>query len=95
MILSQLTFGLLNTRSINNKEHTLKDFAVDNNIDIFALTDTWLRKNYKFSTAEICPAEYYVYHIPRKNSRGGGLSFLLKNALKLKTKIKIYCQLSA
>ena len=34
---------LLNARSINNKSLIIKDVVVDNNIDILALTETWLR----------------------------------------------------
>jgi hypothetical protein len=33
---------LLNVRSINNKALIIKDFVVDNDIDILALTETWL-----------------------------------------------------
>jgi hypothetical protein len=41
-----MDFCLLNTLPINKKELALKDSdAVDNNLDIFALTKTWLRNN--------------------------------------------------
>ena len=72
-----IKFCLLNTRSINKKELILKDFTVENDIDIFAVTETWLRDDSAFSVAEICPKGYYFYHIPRKNSRGGGVGVLL------------------
>ena len=67
-----IKFCLLNTRSINKKELILKDFTVENDIDIFAVTETWLRDDNTFSLADVCPKGYYFYHIPRKNSRGGG-----------------------
>ena len=35
-----IKFCLLHTRSINKKELILKDFTVENDIDIFALTET-------------------------------------------------------
>ena len=38
-----LHFCLLNTRSIRNKAMAVKDFVVDNDIDILAMTETWLR----------------------------------------------------
>ena len=35
-------FCLLNTRSVKNKASTVKDFVVDKNIDLLALTESWL-----------------------------------------------------
>ena len=62
-----IDFCLLNIRSINKKELAIKDYAVDNNVDIFAMTETWLRdnENYNFFTAEVCPTGYCFYHVPR------------------------------
>ena len=33
----------------------------------------------------VCPKGYYFYHIPRKNSRGGGVGVLLKENIRMKT----------
>jgi len=65
-----IDFCLLNTRSINKKELAIKDYVIDNDVDIFAVTETWLRnnENYNFSIAEVCPTGYRFYHVPRKNS---------------------------
>jgi len=38
-----LNFCLLNARSIVNKTLQIKDYVVDKNIDILALTETWLK----------------------------------------------------
>lgn len=67
-----INFCLLNTRSINKKELILKDYVIENDIDIFAVTETWLRDDDTFSIAEVCPTGYHFYHVPLKNSRGGG-----------------------
>ena len=40
---NSLNFCLLNARSIINKTLQIKDFVVDKNIDILALTETWLK----------------------------------------------------
>lgn len=37
------SFGLLNCQSVCNKSVILKDYIVDRNFDIFAITETWLR----------------------------------------------------
>ena len=80
-----MKFCLLNTRSINKKKLILQDFTVENDIDILAVTKTWSRDDNAFSVAEVCLKEYYFYHIPRKNSRGGGVGVLLKENIPMKT----------
>ena len=54
-------------------------------MDIFAVTETWLRnnENYNFSIAEVCPTGYRFCHVPRKNSRGGGVGLLIKKQMKV------------
>ena len=37
-----VAFSLLNARSVENKRLLIKDWVVDNNIDILALTETRL-----------------------------------------------------
>ena len=77
----------MNTRSINKKELAIKDYAFENNVDIFTLTETWLHDNENYgnniSIAEVCPTGYSFYHVPRKNSRGGGVGLLLKKHMKV------------
>ena len=79
-----IDFCLLNTRSINNKALALKDYAVDHDLDIFAMTETWLSDNDASSVGEVCPTGYYFHHVPRKNSRGGGVGLLFKKRIKIK-----------
>ncbi|CAB3997546.1 Hypothetical predicted protein [Paramuricea clavata] len=80
-----INFCLLNTRSINRKELFINDYVSENDIDILAVTETWLREDdNEFSTAEICPTGYHFYHITRKNARGEGVGLLLKKYIKVK-----------
>ena len=80
-----INFCLLNTRSINRKELFINDYVSENNIDILAMTETWLREDdNEFSIAEICPTGYHFYHVTRKNARGGGVGLLLKKYIKVK-----------
>lgn len=62
----------------------IKDYVVDNNIDILALTETWLRPG-KYDELEIgtlCPLGYIFLHVPlhvpRLHGRGGGVGGCLK-----------------
>ncbi|CAB4019830.1 Hypothetical predicted protein [Paramuricea clavata] len=79
-----INFCLLNTRSINRKELCINDYVSENDIDILAMTETWLREDDEFSIAEICPMGYHFYHVTRKNARGGGVGLLLKKYIKVK-----------
>ena len=40
-----LRLGLFNARSINNKALFLKDFFVDQKLDLMALTETWTKSD--------------------------------------------------
>ena len=78
-------FCLLNTRSVNRKELSIKDYVSENDIDILAITETSLQeKNNDFSIAETCPKGYQFHHVRRKNTRGGGVGLLLKKHIKVK-----------
>ena len=79
-------FCLLNVRSVNNKSFVVKDFVVDNNIDIPAMTETWLRAEMVDMNIinSLCPTGYDLYHLPRIESRGGGVAVLYKKSFKLK-----------
>jgi hypothetical protein len=40
-----INFCLLNTRSLNRKELFINDYVSENDIDILAMTETWLRED--------------------------------------------------
>ena len=74
-----------NTRSVNRKELFIKDYVSENDIDILAITETWLQENNNdFSIAEMCPIRYQFHHVTRKNTRGGRFGLLLKKHIKVK-----------
>lgn len=82
-----INFCLLNTRSTNTNELFISDYISEIDIDILAMTETWLgEQGNEFSIGKICPTGYHFYHVTRRNSRGGGLSLLLK---KVKKHIKV------
>lgn len=53
---------------------SVKDFVVDNDIDILALTETWLRPGNvdDIEVGTLCPTGYRFLHVPRPHGRGGG-----------------------
>lgn len=76
---------LLNSRSIRNKTLLIKDFVVDHNIDLLALTETWLRQGDEDQTVvnEICPSGYNLLHVPRVSRAGGGVALMYKRCFKI------------
>ncbi|XP_068675499.1 uncharacterized protein [Montipora foliosa] len=82
-------FCVLNVRSIKNKTMAVKDFVVDQDIDILALTETWLRPG-NIDNVEIrtlCPTGYRFLHVPTDHSRGGGVGLLFKDTLQINSHI--------
>ena len=64
---------LRSIRSIRNKSASFLEFVKDNNADLIAVTETWLRpedtEGYKFT------------HVPRNVKKGGGVGFIIKEDL--------------
>ena len=71
--------------------------AVGRDIDILALTETWLSSNDSDNKIihDICPTGYELYNVPR-GRRGGGVALVYKNLLRfqkqscIKTKFKSF-----
>ena len=76
----------MNLSSVKNKSFVIKDFVVDKNIDVLAVTETWLQAHIsdQLTVNDICPTGFAFHHLPRKHSRGGGVALLYKNRFKLK-----------
>ena len=89
-----LDFCLLNFRSICNKSRLINDFIADHNIDLFALSETWLRGDDSdlYYIRDICPDGYVFHHVPRLHTTGGGVDIVLKNNIKAKIQAQeSYC----
>ena len=81
-----VALSLLNARSVKNKSFIIKDFVVDNNIGILAITETWLQDDIsnQITINNICPTGFVLHNLPRVGSRGGGVALLYKNRFRLK-----------
>ena len=67
----------------------VKDFAVDNDVDILALTETWLRPGNidDIDVGTLRPTGYRFLHVPRSQGRGGGVGVLFKDSLDVNTSV--------
>ena len=67
----------------------VKDLVLDQEIDILALTETWMCPG-NINDVEIrtlCPTHYRFLHDPRGHSQGGGVSLLFKDTLQINSHI--------
>jgi len=75
-------FCLLNTRSLNNKSLQVNDYIIERNLDIMAVTETWLNNSpdSNFVTRDVCPTGYLISHVPRNNRSGGGVAVIYRSS---------------
>ncbi len=79
---------LLNTRSVRNKAIIVKDYVVENNIDLVGLTETWLKPGVADAAKieDLKPNGYKLPHEARKKKRAGGVGILHRSNIDIATK---------
>ena len=82
----QLDVQCLNVRSVKNKALSVADMVISRDIDILALTETWLVSAIDDHVIhELVPRGYEFHAVSRSGGkRGGGVAVLHKSGLKLK-----------
>jgi exonuclease III len=76
---------VLNCRSVKNKACAIVDHIIDSDLDIIALTETWLStlERDQRIIGELTPPGYIFHHVPRLNRKGGGVAVLCKDTFKI------------
>jgi len=87
---STLSFASLNIRSASSitvdldKPAVLRDFIVNDCIDILLLTETWLSSDSPSSVLDsLTPPGYSIIHKPRLSGRGGGLAVIFRSCFSI------------
>lgn len=80
----QLKVGLINCQSSRNKSDLIIDHLKDHDLDLLALTETWLKENDSVAAGNITPAGFSLISVPREHRRGGGVALLHKSSLHVK-----------
>jgi exonuclease III len=79
-----INFCHLNIASLRSKAPSLSNFLIENNIDIIALNETWLRPTDTESfLADLTPSTFTLINEPRPNRDGGGLAFFHRSGIPL------------
>ena len=81
---SNLQFGLFNVRSVVKKAASIHTLLAHDDLDVLALTETWIRvDNPEAVKLDIAPSGYAVHHVRRTTGRGGGLAFLHRTSVNI------------
>ena len=77
--------ALHNARSVRNKTDCITDYIHEHDLDIVALTATWLTNDQKdtASIRKLIPDGYNFVHFPRSDRQGGEVGVLYKSCLTL------------
>ena len=65
---------------MRNKVELIKDYILEEDIDICALTETWLSEHDQPIVGDLQPDGYKLLHVDRKNRTGGGVAVLCKSS---------------
>ena len=88
----EVKLGLMNVRSVRNKLDYVFDHIFDNDLDIVALTETWLSNEDNNNTHVITECSnhgYTLHHVPRNSgSTGGGVGVFINDRVKLVTRLE-------
>lgn len=78
-----LTFCTLNAQSIRNKTAVFQDYLCQEQIDLCAVTESWLRPDDAAVRAECTPPGFNIIDHPREGRGGGGIAIVYKSKLSL------------
>ena len=87
-ISTALKFAQFNAQSISptlkhDKPLEIQQFISDNNIDILAISETWLKPDSLPATINSLLLDGYSFeHQPRPSGRGGGVGYIYRSSLK-------------
>ena len=80
-----IVIASLNARSVRNKTLEITDLITEQNIDVLAITQTWLKPGEKdqATRGDLCPPGYELLEKPRPKGKGGGIAIIHKSSLKI------------
>ena len=81
---SLIQCALVNCRSAVNKTSEIKLEIVQSHLDLFALTEIWIRDNDTLTETQICPSGYKAVSIPHPGRTGGGIALIYHDSLQVK-----------
>ena len=79
-----MSLAHINARSIVNKIHLFQQYILDQNIDVCAITDRWIKKDdIDMIAKEIPPPGYNILHPCMDGKGGGGLGMVYNDYITI------------
>ncbi|KAI0227439.1 putative chitinase 1 [Lamellibrachia satsuma] len=76
--------------SIRKQELLVRDYIDEHELDVVAITETWLVEGEMTVTSELCGGDFTFVHRPRSGARrGGGVGVLFRKTLQLVSRADI------
>lgn len=80
-----LNLALWNAQSLKQKINLIKDFKLENNLDLIFITESWLKNEDVVEIGQLLDNGTYKFlHTPRSGRPGGGVACLANASLKIK-----------
>ena len=77
--------AVVNCRSVGNKINDIKHEIYNHNLDLCALTETWIKEDENNTIPNcLCPSGYNTISIPCINRTGGGIALIYRSNLDVK-----------
>ena len=76
----------INCCSIVNKTADFKVELIEHNLDVCALTETWIKEGDDTTAIQLCPDGYSSVSIPREGRIRGGIAIVQKSNITLRSK---------
>ena len=74
----------VNAQSCRNKTLAIADHILDNQLDMMAISETWLKSSRDSNVIkDIVPNGYCIKHTPRPTGKGGGVAIIHKSEIVL------------
>lgn len=77
---NMLNGAFINIQSVGNKTNDIRELINQEQLDFFALAETWLGKHDCAKIQEMTPDTHLFLHSPRLNKRGGGVGIFVSNS---------------
>ena len=77
--------SLINARSILSNKYVIQHHIIFHDIDLLAITESWLREDEVDEILrEVCPAGYVSLQKPRVGRRGGGVAIICRDCIRIR-----------
>ena len=75
--IKHLKCGLVNIQSVGNKTLEVRELLGEQELDLFAIVETWLNEIDSAKIAEMTPMTHTFLHVPRIGIQGGGVGMFI------------------